>query len=633
MKKSAEREEMRIDDFSTWIQEAKVATYKYSIDIHNILCHSEDKDGNKGYFLELWSLATRSIMEALDKVRGWKGREWYEEYECTIIDETKSDNPDNLYQEYLKRLDGFCDKAITSWKVPILGFSFIWSYGLLPRISKVIKALKAKYDKLICIIWWSDFNSLPEEDFLKKIFGYWIDIINIWWASEFVDFFWKLSDDDVFYRDSEWLLHIRTEKVFPQNLIFEHQKNNIWNIEPWKRIETTSYYNKPEKTLHFLIRNSHCLNNCRYCVNYLHKTTPLKDDDIDISIDDCNTYLSLIEDEEILLRVDNPNPLQYIDKFTRFLMALNLSKVKNLWFFGDFMWMGNPKIYEKTVKLYDDLLLKWPNINIWIRYWIDAMHSENDWEFLWRTLWLNVAQEEKYIAWFERLDDFYNRYMDNPRIRRELNIIFHPNMQLVDYLERLDFIFKYKKTFIWIFPLVAHFNTKIEKDHKGYNIPEYEVAELISEKMPELMVNSWGHFYLNSRFLDCFMFLANIWYDSSFIKFLVDIKYDPEILKMDNDIFSFFMVWHYERTVKLLEKSNTISWISKTKKKKLLKEAEKFIDVSLNYIDFMIYRENYIARINPAYKTEKFDKLLKELKEIKKMIEKMKKSFKKYLEF
>ncbi|EKE27363.1 MAG: hypothetical protein ACD_3C00220G0004 [uncultured bacterium (gcode 4)] len=604
MEKSVSNSEINANQPLSW-PETVIAVQKYAIDIHNILCHSEDAEWNEICVLELWSLVTKSIMEALDaKRKKWEDKTlWLAECDYPIILDPDWDDPEVIYGLYRKKLENFCENAASEWMSPILGFSFIWAYWELPRFSKIIKEMKAKYPKLICIIGWTDFRTIPEKTFLDKIFGYWMDIVNIWWASEFIDFFWDISKSDVFYRDENWLLRLKTERNFPQNLVFEYQKDEMIEVRPWEDIKTSSYYSRLNKAMHFSIRNNPCLNNCSYCATYLHKPTPLSEKDLEDSIADCNRYLSLIEETEISLRINNPNPMQYIDKFTKFLMSLDLSKGANVNFFWDFMWMANPKIYEKTVKLIDDMLEKWPNLEIFIRFWIDALHAKDDWEFLWRTIWSNIAKEEKYESWFKALSDFHKRY-EGKRVGCIFNLIMHPNMKLEDYKEKFEFATKYKNVPMWAFPLVAHFNTQIERDHRWFYIPEYETADI-----PLLDFNTWWHLYLNSRYLDCYVFLKNTWSQFFFSAFL-DFFNSIEDENKDENIFYYFMVWHYWELRELVKEHNSIKLLFyKGKREKIRKELDKLLDFTFRYLEFMKIRENYIIGINPGYRTEKFDEL------------------------
>ncbi|EKE27761.1 MAG: hypothetical protein ACD_3C00154G0004 [uncultured bacterium (gcode 4)] len=602
-------------------------TDQYVISIHAILWHHDKIDNQKPFFmLEIENLASKSIMSALDDIREkWDNKTVWLEWDngSFIIDENDSNNPDDVYKYYQKRLKESCNIAKFVWKIPVIGFSSMGWYELLPRLSKIIKELKKEHKNLICIIWWADFNALPDEVFLNQVFDYWIDIVNIWWASEFVDFFWKLSNTDSFYRDKDGLLRIMTEREVPQNLIFAHQKGEIWEIKPGKKINTTFYYNSLGNALHFSINNNSCLNNCHYCANYIHDNIPLKDCDIDNAITDCNKYISIIENDKISLDIDDPNPFQYVDKFERFLKSLDLSKIKEIAFFGDFMWMGNFETYNKVTKIIDHLLEKWPNLTIHIWFSMDAFHHKDDWEFIWRTVWSKIAEEHKYIEWFKYFNLFHDKYINNPRIYIPFNTIFHPNMKLADYVERYDFIIQHawQNTCVWMYPLAPYINTQLERDHRWYFIPEFEVINIVDPLSSEFKgLNLWWHFYLNSNFLDCFVLSRWIWLDGMF-EDIVNHKFENDEAKNDfnEKIFFYFLCfWCWKKIERLYKKANSILWRIQFKKRdEILKKVRELINFTIGYIDFMIYREYYISRINPSYKTQKLDKFLHDLESIR----------------
>lgn len=171
---------------------------------------------------------------------------------------------------------------------------------------------------------------------MEKAFSCGMDIVNIGGAAEFVDFFGSLGNGDSFYRDEEGFLRINTDRHVPGNLLFAYQKAEAGMV-PGKKIETTSYYNRLFKNFHFAINNNPCLNNCGYCANFIHESVALKDADTERAIKDFNERIVLIEDEVITVSIDNPNPMQYVDKFERFLLSIDLSKVLEIGFFGDYL--------------------------------------------------------------------------------------------------------------------------------------------------------------------------------------------------------------------------------------------------------------------------------------------------------
>lgn len=577
-------------------------------------------------YLELNNLATNSINDKIENFDN-PNIKIINDFPHFIPNQTSSNIP-WMYELYKLNLEKICEYSTKNWNSLIIWFSSLWWYELLPKISEIIKNLKLKYDNLIFVIWWADFNALPDKIFTDRVFEYGIDIINIWGAYEFTSFIWNLWSKDKFYRDEKWLLKIESKKEIPKNIIFEHQKENIWEINPGKKIETTFFYDDVFRQLHFSINNNPCLNNCAYCANFIHSNTPLKDSDIDKAIQDFNNYISKIEDNEIYFTLDNPNPLQYIDKFERFVNSIDLSKIKQIWFFWDFMWMWNSRIYTRTLEIIDNLLKNNPNISITIHFWIDALHYENDWEFVWRTIWQKIAQEDKYKNAFKNFYDFFEKYNDNQKVFFPMNIIFHPNMDFYDYKERITFLNKYslEKNQLWLFPLDPHPNTQIEKLHKWFYISEYEAVNLLPDiKNNHNQLNFWWHFFRHSNILDTYIF-SNITWSWHIFNELVCKNFNEEIKKeFDEEIFYCFLKWSFQKLENHSKKTKNLIWRLKYKKRKKDIESIKFAcENAIEYINFIITRENYIIEKNPDYLNEKMHRFFKEIYEYKEKLEKLK---------
>lgn len=593
----------------------------YMVSIHAILWYYENTmEWWRFFIIETANLATQSIADAFRhrwdqwvKDTDIKIDTWFPQY---ILTDIERDNPEVVYLQYLEQLRKLCEHCKNESRTLILWFSSMGWYELLPRISMVIKQLKSEFKDLICVIGWSDFNALPEWEFLDRVFEYGIDIVNIWWAGEFVDFFWTLSTTDIIYRDDNEQLRIRTDRYVPDNLIFSHQKDKIGEVLAWKKINTTSYYDDLHRALHFSINNNPCLNNCGYCANHIHASIPLTHIDIVNAIQDCNAYISQVEDDVFSLMIDNPNPTQYVDKFEHFLGNLDLTKVREIWFFGDFMGMGNKRTFDRIIKIIDTLLQRWPNLHITIHFWIDALHHKNDGEFIGRTVWLKIAEEPKYRSGISSFEKFIQRYDDNPRVHTPFNMIYHPNMELADYEERQKFISQYNQNSqVLQYTLVPHPNTQIEKTHQWYYIPESEIISIVDLLRPEFQnLNYWWYFYRNSFLLDCFVFSKQVWLDKIFQGITGSQFTIEDMNEFKEQIFFSFLKWCQQQSKNLLRNANSIAWrIKFRKRRETIKQIILRVDFTLRYIDFALYRENYITKINPSYQTKQLDDFLQGL--------------------
>nr|MDD3720719.1 hypothetical protein [Candidatus Gracilibacteria bacterium] len=601
-------------------QEVSYFVNKYCISIQSLLGHFEPlKDGGEFFFIETGNLATKSIINSLEIESSNQ-----ENNIITVIKNfpdsiLNNDNPDSVYETYKYILNRLCKQCEKEGKTLILGFSSMGGYEILKRMSHIIQYFKSKYKNLVFVVGGADFNALPEKEFLDKVFAYGIDIVNIGGAEEFTKLFGNLNGDDKFYRDKNGDIRLETSKHIHENLIFSYQKNQIPNVNPGKKIKTTFHYNSFKEEVYFAINNNPCLNDCSYCANFIHESTPLKDSDIVTAIDDFKNYISGIESNELRIKIDNPNPLQYIDKFEKFLLSIDLSKVKEVGFFGDFMGMGNDKIYEKVVSMIDKLLEKWPKLYLTCQFGIDALHYKGDGEFIGRTVGMKIAEEKKYEAGFKNFEKYFNKYKDNPRVFIPFNVIFHPNMGLNEYKERADFINRYKSKSrnLGLFTLSPHPNTKIEKQHKGFYIPEYKINDVIDliENPSFQNVSHWGHFYLNSKLLDLFVFfeITGLLY---MFDDIIEEEKNKEKSKLD---FIEICAWLGIKLEKEWDNCNDIrNKIFRYKETKLRrKSTKKRVKNVIALIEFMIYRENYICSVNPIYNTLEVKEFIKDLIKLK----------------
>lgn len=610
----------------------EVLPQQYFFHIQSVLWYYKPfSDWGESFIIETWNTASETIMNyVIEKARKEESEkilwviEWFPKI---VLDKNKiSINPDSTFEQYEKFLGWLLEYTNEESRTLILGFSSMWWYELLPRLSKIIKNLKEKNPNIIFIMWWADFNAIPDKKFLDQVFDeYWIDIVNIWWAKEFSEFLWWINQEDLFFRDENWYIWIKTDREIPKSLIFKSNKDNLSEIQAWTKLNSKDYYNPFTRMLYFTIPNNPCLNNCSYCANFIHSNTPLKDDDIETAIKEFEISISKIEEEKFGIELWNPNPMQYIDKFEKFIQNIDLTRVIEFWFFGDFMWISNDKLLEKTCNIIDYLSKKYPELIITIHFWVDALHHKWDWEFLWRSQWHKIIEEPKYIASLKNFEKLFGRYKNNPKIWIPFNLIFHPNLDINWYKDRFEFTEKYvrPKSWAWLFPLVPHPNSKIEQDHRWYYIPEYEAINGI-DLTKYANLNYWGYFYLNSKLLDIFTFLRTAWLIDIFYQYIFSKSEKNEELESDDLPKIIAIVWKkIEQNLKKLD--SLTSRLLFLKRKKQLRNLEITIDKIIDYLSFINFRENYIKELNPSYNSEELNIFIETINWLKEKFEEIKK--------
>ncbi|MDD2907569.1 MAG: hypothetical protein PHH98_02915 [Candidatus Gracilibacteria bacterium] len=588
-------------------------------------------DGGETFIIETGNTASETIMNyVIENARDENSKKILgviEGFNKIILDKNKiSINPESTFEQYEKSLEQLLEYTNSENRTLILGFSSMGGYELLPRLSKIIKKLKEKNPNIIFIMGGADFNAIPDKKFLDQVFDeYGIDIVNIGGAKEFSEFLGGINESDLFFRDENGNIGVKSDREIPKSLIFKSKKDNTNEIKAGTKLNSKDYYNPLTRMLYFTIPNNPCLNNCSYCANFIHSNTPLKDHDIETAIKEYEIAISKIEEDKFGIELGNPNPMQYIDKFENFIQNIDLSRVIEFGFFGDFMGISNDKLLEKTCNIIDYLNKKYPELKITIHFGVDALHHKGDGEFLGRSQGHKIIEEPKYIASLKNFDKLFERYKNNPNIGIPFNLIFHPNLEINGYKDRFEFTQKYvrNKTGAGLFPLVPHPNSKIEQDHKGYYIPEYEAINGI-DLTKYANINYWGYFYLNSKLLDIFTFLRTAGIIDIFYQFIFSKSEKNEEVEIDD--FEKIITIVGKKIEQNLDKLNSFrSKILFIRRKKQLKNLEITIDKIIDYLNFIIYRENYIKEINPSYNSEESVNFIESISWLKNKFEEIKK--------
>ena len=603
----------------------------YFFDIYSLSMKKLDygKKVWEAYVLDVVNLATNSIFVKLKQIIDEVKNETLilmKQDGGHLLRSTKRNWFDDVIKQFIEYLTELAEATKKDNKTLILGFSSCWWYELLHELFKIIEKLKVKYSHIIFVLWWSDVNDVKDKKFIDMVFEWWIDIINVWWAEQFVNFIGNIWKEDKFFRDKKWDLFLETNREVPNNILFGTSTRDLSEIIPWWKIETTYRHNLDENIFSFSIDNSSCLNSCNYCANYLHSDRiALRDEDICTAIFQFNEYISLIlNNKEIRVSIDNPNPTQYINKFYDFIRWINLTNVKEIWFFSDFIWIWNINKYEKLIEIIEYLKVRYPKIIVSINLSFDALHYEWDWNFIWRTHGNNLATEKELNLWYNWAVAFMNKYHNDNRINIVCSTIMHPNLNVDLFLDRLEFIDSIKKHTKSIYPLVPHINTGLNKDHNWNFIPEYEAVKYIKDKniyykFPG-QVSHWWYFYLNSFLLDTYIFTKNMWLLDSFQSFLKDNRNDIEEMKTTLFIkFLYASITDINKHIFSLlpDLIQWRRWFADIKKEYLA--MKDCVNYAVYYIDFITYRENYIMENNPDYNNSELEWFLKKLEEVKKV--------------
>lgn len=578
-----------------------------------------DENWKKDYILEFSSIATKSIeFELKQEIEKVKNNiiSVLNIYNYSI-EKTKEET----FQKLLNYLTNLANESSKNNKTLILWFSSLWWYELMYKFFDLIKKIKKNYPNVIFVIWWVDFNKIKDISFINKIYDWWVDIINVWWAKEFVEFFGNIWTWDKFFRNENKELFLETKKEIPWNLLFKNWKNDFLNITPWKHIDTSFYYDEIKNSFHFLIKNSWCLNTCHYCVNDNDKNNNTNKQDIQDSIINFNNFISNIKNDKISVAIDNPNPIQFINKFYDFISNIDLSKVNEIWFFSDFIWLWNDYKYVKLIEIINYLKEKYPNILITISFSIDALHYELDWEFIWRAYGKKLASEELLQKWYNNFIEFVWEYTNDKRVFIWYNIILHPNMTIELLKERLLLINQLNQLFSWVHLLSPIINTKIYDDHKWYFIEEFEASNFFESEKNFPEISLWWYYYLNSYLLDVYTFANNFWLLWIFEELINNNQNELEQSK--SEILIAFLKWWKQKIEK--ENNDLFSFVKFIKNPILSiqgyffnkKYIKTFVDYAIYFINFIINRENYIIKNNSLYKNIEHDLFLTNL-EIKK---------------
>ncbi len=594
----------------------------YLFDLYSLTWeYKELEQGKETYVLSLDSLATNSIISNLQqKIKNDSFKIINRDF--LYIGDTKKEkyeSYEHIFSKIQKILLMNIEKAKKQGKTLIIWFSSLWAYDLLENLKETICLIKEKYPNTIFTIWWSDYNELTDQTFLERTLDWWIDLINIWWAEEFIDFITNLNKNDIFYRAKDWKLKLETNKDIAQNILLSWQLWNTSNIIPWKKIETTYDFDLLEWAFHFMIKNSECLNSCSYCSNYLHSDrTPLRNKDIEESITKFNKYIKKVEketDEKLAIMINNPNPFQYIDKFFTFLQWIDLSNARTIVFFGDFTGLSNINKYNKVILIINYLRKTYPELEVRIGFSFDAIEEKGDADYIGRTNWTKISKQQELINWFKRFENLNKIYLNDEKVTLPYNTILHPNLSVEQFKNRsliINKLWEYNKGEPKTYTLEPMINTKISKEKKWYFIPPYDVAKnrIARDLYAETIwnISTWGYYYKNSALLDIFEFSRDMWLIWNFID-LVENKTEEIKNYINNnklDLLNTFLYW----------------WLEKIKHNPLM--LENNIEYWLKYIEYFLYREEYIFKNNPNYCSKW------EYKKIISLLNNMKKEYKQF---
>lgn len=520
-------------------------------------------------------------------------------------------NPEQNFQILKEKLRDLAMKSKNDNKVLVIWVSSLWDLKNMQMFWEIINEIKKEFDNLIFAVGGANYNGFSDKSFINYTFeGLNFDMINIWWGEGFTNLFSQTINEFQFFRDSDWNLDVDKSDELPSNILLAWNKGKLdETIWYWKSIETVWTFDPITKNFLFYIDWMDCKNSCHYCAN----STIIPNNecvDIEKSVKKFNNDLENIKEKDICVVLNTPNPFQYYEEFKYFLENINLEKVVEIWFFGDFVWIWNEIKLNKIIELIDGFTKKWKNINVTITFSSDSIHVKNDWEFIWRTCGKKIANEKLLQNWIEGFDRFFNYFKKNKQVYIYLNMIFNPKLDAQDYLERLNYLKKYNKDDISSINILApDLNTKVSINNAWNFIPGYELLKRINiEKIPIDFFSLWGLNFENSKLLDTFQICRVILNPES----IKDIFSKINTEKYDiSDIFHYlkrYIITYLEYLKH--EKSEEI-------KAKKLKTINFYLHTLISYINVILEREKYLCENNPNYNSKSLQKTLKKLEKIK----------------
>ncbi len=504
------------------------------------------------------------------------------------------------------------ESAKKNTKTALIWISTVWDYSLLREISPIIMELKEENSNVIFSIGWSDFIKATDKEFLEMVHWLWFDIINIGWAKEYLEV--MKNKDNFFYRTSDNKL--KCNKQIPDNILLSWEDIDLSKITIGQHIETT--YNINEWVhLNFMIQSMWCYHSCGHCVKDLNRNNTPNNEDIDISIKKANEYIKmyrklyLSSEKKWQFSIENLNPFQYRNKFLRFIKNIDLSDFEQVLFWWDFIWLWNDRgSYKTMLETISYLKETYPDIKIHLSFSYDALHKENDWDFSLKMNWNKLSTEEELQKAINRLYEFACMYENDERVGIRHNTMINPAMDIDLYIDRYNTLQKIDtktKSDYSIYTLEPTINSEVAEKYRGHYIAPYKASE--NEIVREYFSKSvtlpyWWYFYMNSCLLDCHTYVKLLGH--SFFHILDTSK--EELTNNYNEskqslFFKMLDFWLYV--------------VNKHKEDNNEKKANKTKRDSINYIDFMIFRENHMIenwKNYPKVKTRDFIIKLQEYK-------------------
>lgn len=250
--------------------------------------------------------------------------------------------------------------------------------------------------------------------------------------------------------------------------------------------------------------------------------------------------------------------------------------------------------------------LKYPDLEIHVQFWIDAIQYKDDWEFIWRTIWNKLIGDDKYEKMQKEFVSLIDRYKDDNKLSFLGGLILHPKHDAQLFLRKLNYISEYCNQWLdlWCSILVPTKWTKIYNLYKWYFVPDYFPNNWLDYRLhiQQEQISYWGHFFRNSYLLDIYVLcmMSKIINFSRFKLILQNWTIDWIEIELSP------WKWIFKILNMIYEFNSLISFMNMIKRENLYYICE--------YIKFLILREEYICSINPSYDTKEVKEYISNMK-------------------
>jgi hypothetical protein len=398
----------------------------------------------------------------------------------------------------------------------IVGFSLIGGQQVFDTLELMRFLREASEGSALCVAGGSLLSyrhPLLEAD----LFAAGADIINIAGVRAFAQWVGTLTRNDPIERDEEGRVHI----TLPPDASFFTALTQNRDVPPGRAVAVPPSFDLRTRDLNVHLPGVGCANQkCGFCATgphiHAHKAAAQKKIPLWAAMTQALLDVKPKNGAAKIrgLSIGNSNPMQRMGALRTFLDGVDLSGVEHIGHFGEAPSFLTRAGVDRHLAYIDEVLTRYPHLNLFLGLSLDAIQYENDNDFLHKSLGPHVLDKRDYETVLAHYFAFLREARQRPwhdRFSIRTNIITHPAMTPDVYLRKqalraqIDEAFG-RKSDIGDGPLDPFEGSAIAAAWQGHFAPMHFMEkdwELGWEINAASYLSHWGNQFKNGDLLDC----------------------------------------------------------------------------------------------------------------------------------